>query len=73
MMDAEMVEGGLLIPRSLLKKLRTENFEVLTRDNEIVIRPKTKTRQYYGFMGVTDYDEELIKELENDFEASGED
>ncbi len=68
-----MVEGGLLIPRSLLKKLHTENFEVLTRDNEIVIRPKTKTRQYYGFMGITDYDEELIKELENDFEASGED
>ena len=72
MMDAEMVEGGLLISRNLLKKRRTENFEVLTRDNEIVIRPKTKTRQYYGFMGVTDYDEAFIKELERDFEENEE-
>ena len=68
-----MVDEGLLIPRSLLMKLGTENLEVLTRGREIVIRPKTKTRLYYGFMGVTEYDENLIKELERDWEESGKD
>ena len=68
-----MVDEGLLIPRSLLMKLGTENLEVLTRGRKIVIRPKTKTRQYYGFMGVTEYDENLIKELERDWEESGKD
>lgn len=32
-----------------------------------------KTRQYYGFMGITEYDEDLIKELEQDYEECGED
>ena len=73
MMDAVMVDEGLLIPKSLLAKLGTENLEVLARGREIVIRPKTKTRQYYGFMGVTEYDENLIKELEHDWEESGRD
>jgi len=68
-----MVDEGLLIPRSLLMKLGTENLEVLTRGREIVIRPKTKTRQYYGFMGVIEYDDNLIKELERDWEESGKD
>lgn len=45
-MDAVMVEEGLLIPKSLLTKLGTEDLEVLTRGREIVIRPKTKTRQH---------------------------
>ena len=73
MTEAVMVEGGLLIPKSLLTKLGTENLEVLTRGREIVIRPKTKTQQYYGFMGITKYDEKLIKELEHDWEESGKD
>jgi virulence-associated protein VagC len=72
MMDAVMVEEGLLIPKSLLTKLGTENFEVLIRGREIVIRPKTKTRQHYGFVGETEYDEEFIKELEMDSEESEE-
>jgi hypothetical protein len=66
MTDAVMVDDGLLIPKSLLNKLGTENLEVLTRGREIVIRPKTKTRQYYGFMGISEYNEVLIKELEHD-------
>lgn len=66
-----MVDEGLLIPKSLLTKLGTENLEVVTRGREIVIRPRTKTRQYYGFIGETEYDEEFIKELERDFEESG--
>lgn len=35
-------------------------------------RRLTKTRQFYGFIGETKYDEEFIKELETDFEESGE-
>jgi len=68
-----MVDEGLLIPKSLLTKLGTENLEVVTRGKEIVIRPRTKTRQYYGFMGVTNYDEDLIKKLKSDWEESGRD
>lgn len=71
MMDAVMVDEGLLIPKSLLTKLGTENLEVLTRGREIVIRPKSKIKQYCGFVGETEYDEEFIKELERDFAESG--
>ena len=73
MTDAVRVDDGLLIPQSLLNKLGTENLEVFTRGREIVIRPKTKTRQYYGFMGISEYNEVLIKELEHDWEESGKD
>ena len=34
-------------------------------------RRQSKTRQYYGFMGVTNYDEAFIEELTRDFEESG--
>ena len=66
-----MVEEGLLIPKSLLTKLGTDNLEVLARGREIVIRPKSKIKKYCGFVGETEYDEEFIKELERDFAESG--
>lgn len=34
-------------------------------------RRQSKTRQFYGFMGVTDYDEAFIEELTRDFEEGG--
>ena len=34
-------------------------------------RRQSKTRQFYGFMGVTDYDEAFIEELSRDCEESG--
>jgi hypothetical protein len=71
-MDAKIVEDGLLIPRRLLNKLGTDNFEVLARDNEIVIRPKTKTRRFYGFVGVAEIDEDFLERLGQDWEESGE-
>ncbi|HPS92596.1 MAG TPA: hypothetical protein PKV33_10595 [Methanothrix sp.] len=71
MTEAMMVDEGLLIPKSLLTKLGTDNLEVLARGREIVIRPKSKTKQYYGLVGETKYDEEFIKELERDFAESG--
>ncbi len=36
------------------------------------VRRLIRTRQFYGFVGETDYEEEFIKELERDFEESGE-
>jgi virulence-associated protein VagC len=71
MSEAMMVDEGLLIPKSLLTKLGTDNLEVLTRGREIVIRPKSKTREYYGFVGETEYDVDFIKDLERDFAESG--
>ena len=71
--DAVMVDDGLLIPKSLLAMLGTENLEVLTRGREIVIRPKTESGQYSGIKGPTEYDEALIKQLKHDFEESGQD
>jgi hypothetical protein len=71
MMDAVMVDECLLIPKSHLTKLGTENLEVLTRGREIVIRPKSKIKQYCGFVGEMEYDEEFIKELERGFAESG--
>ncbi|MDD4652856.1 MAG: hypothetical protein PHQ34_11565 [Methanothrix sp.] len=71
MTEAMMVDEGLLIPKSLLTKLGADNLEVLTRGSEIVVRPKSKTKQYYGFVGETKYNEEFIKELERDFAESG--
>jgi len=65
-MDAKIVEYGLLIPKRLLNKLGTDNFEVLARDNEIVIRPRTKTRQFYGFVGVAELDEDFLEKLGQD-------
>ncbi len=32
------------------------------------MRKLTKTRQFYGFVGETEYDEEFLAELEMDFE-----
>jgi hypothetical protein len=34
-------------------------------------RRQSKTRQFYGFMGVTDYDEAFIEMLSRDWEESG--
>jgi hypothetical protein len=37
------------------------------------VRRRTKTRQFYGFVGITKYDEELLAELEMDLEAGRDD
>jgi len=59
----KIVEDGLLISRRLLNKLGTDNFEVLARDNEIVLGPKTKTRQVLWFRGVAEVDEDFLEQL----------
>lgn len=71
-----LAEGSDADLERFLKAIKIENtlikvLEVVTRDREIVIRPKTKTGQYYGFVRGTEYDEDFIKELERDFAESG--
>lgn len=60
-----MIKEGLLIPKSVLKDLGIDDFEVLTRGREILVRPKTVTKRCAGFVGEEDYDEEFVAQMEN--------
>ncbi len=71
-MEFKMVKEGILIPKSVLKDLGIENFEILTRNHEILIRPKTNTRRYYGFVGLEHVNEEFLTSLEIDWSERGE-
>ncbi len=50
---------------------RHREFQKLAKGHRIIMQPNTNTRQYYGFLGIVEYDEELLKELEQDYEESG--
>jgi len=50
-MEIKTVKEGILIPKGILRQLGIENFEILTGKHEILIRPKTRTRRHYGFVG----------------------
>ena len=39
--------------------------------DEAPVKRQSKTRQFYGFMGETNYSEAFIQELSRDFEESG--
>ncbi|MDM7913625.1 MAG: hypothetical protein QUS09_11065 [Methanotrichaceae archaeon] len=70
-MNVKMEKEGLLIPKSILDELG--DFEVLNRGREILIRPKTHARRYLGFAREGEYDEELVKKLEESYQGRGED
>ncbi len=70
-MEVKMVKEGILIPKTLLKDLGIENFEILTRNHEILIRPKTNTRRYYGFVGLNHVNEEFRKSLDMNWSKRG--
>gem|GEM_PF-1171367 len=70
--EIKSVKEGILIPKKVLIQLGIENFEILTRQHEILIRPKTITRRYYGFVGVEKINEEFISALEKDWSERGE-
>lgn len=72
-MEIKMIEEGLLIPKSVLNELGIDDFEVLTRGREILVRPKTVTKQCAGFVGEEEYDEEFISQMENAWAARGDD
>lgn len=70
-MEIKTVNEGILIPRGILKQLGIENFEILTRQHEILIRPKTVTRRHYGFVGTEKINEDFILSLEKDWSERG--
>jgi len=41
-MEIKTVKEGILIPKGFLKQLGIENFEILTGNHEILIRPKSQ-------------------------------
>lgn len=41
-MEIKTVKEGILIPKGILRQLGIENFEILTRKHEILIRPKSR-------------------------------
>jgi len=72
-MEIKTVKEGILIPKGILKQLGIENFEIVSRQYEILIRPKTSTKRHYGFVGSKKNDEEFILSLENEWHERGED
>ncbi len=41
-MEIKTVKEGILIPKGILKQLGIENFEILTRKHEILIKPRSR-------------------------------
>ncbi len=72
-MEVKTVKEGILIPKGFLKELGIENFEVIAKHHEILIRPKTSTKRCYGFVGSKKKDEEFVLSLENEWHDRGED
>jgi hypothetical protein len=72
-MEVKAVKEGILIPKGILKQLGIENFEVLTKNHEILTRPKTSTKRHYGFVGLKKIDEGFISSVEEDWHGRGED
>jgi len=70
-MEVKTVKDGILIPKGILKQLGIENFEVVSRSHEILIRSKTNTKRHYGFVGSKKIDEEFILSLENEWHERG--
>ncbi len=71
-MEVKVIKEGLLIPKKILEGLGLDNFEILTRRREIILRAKTKTRRRYGFVGAKKINEELIKSFKTDWEERAE-
>ena len=71
-MNVNIVDDGpLVLPKSLLNKLGIEDFEVITENHEILIRPKTNIRRYLGFAREGEFDKELIEQLEDSYLERG--
>ncbi len=71
-MEVKTVKEGILIPRRILKESGIENFEVLTRQHEILNSSRTSTRKHYGFVGAEKINEEFVLSLEQDWHERGE-
>lgn len=49
-MEIEVKKEGIFIPRKLLEELEIEDAEVVLKEHEILLRPKSVTRKLKGFV-----------------------
>lgn len=49
-MEIEVKKEGIFIPRKLLEELEIEDAEVVLKEHEILLRPKSFTRKLKGFV-----------------------
>ncbi|MCD6203405.1 MAG: hypothetical protein J7I99_03475 [Methanophagales archaeon] len=50
MVKIEMKEEGIFIPKRLLEELEIEDAEVVLKEHEILVKPKSLTRKLKGFV-----------------------
>jgi len=50
MVKIEMKEEGIFIPKRLLDELEIEDAEVVLKEHEILVKPKSLTRKLKGFV-----------------------
>jgi antitoxin component of MazEF toxin-antitoxin module len=48
--EIEVKKEGIFIPRKLLEELEIEDAEVVLKEHEILLRPKSVTRKLKGFV-----------------------
>ena len=72
--NVKIIKEGFLIPEEVLKKLGLGEFEIdlKEKEHEILVRPKTATKDYKGFVGAKKFDEKFLKSLEHEWAKRGE-
>jgi len=50
MVEIVVKEEGIFIPKGLLKELKIEDVEVVLKEHEIRVKPKSLTRKLKGFV-----------------------
>ena len=50
MVKIEMKEEGIFSPKRLLEELEIEDAEVVLKEHEILVKPKSLTRKLKGFV-----------------------
>lgn len=63
------MDRKLSLTERLIGSIRLDDQKLI--DEKTAGRSQSKTRQFYGFMGETNYDEALIEALTRDWEESG--
>jgi len=68
-MEVEIKEGGIFIPKELLKSIGLEDFEVEMSETELRIRPKSYTRRMFSYFKANKrLVDKAIEDYENDIE-----
>lgn len=50
MVEIEVKEGGIFIPKRLLEELEIGDAEVVLKEHEILVKPKSLTRKLKGLV-----------------------